>query len=241
MKILAIGNSFSQDATRYLKQIAECDGEKIKVVNLFIGGCPLRRHFANIMADSKSYSMEYGGEKTGFFVSIKEALLSEEWDVVTMQQASPDSFKYETYQPYLTSLADYVRTYAPKAKLYMHQTWSYEEGHGALARWGFKNQAEMFAAIEDAYEKAAKSINADGILKSGKLLQLLLQNGIEKVHRDGAHISLGAGRYATALLWYATLCKKDVKDNSFCNFDELLPESDVKIIKDCVMMLSNFA
>lgn len=238
MKILAIGNSFSQDATRYLKQIASADGEKFKVVNLFIGGCPLKRHFANIMADSKSYSMEYGGESTGFFVSIKEALLSDEWDVVTLQQASPDSFKYETYQPYLSTLADYVRTYAPKAKLYMHQTWSYEEGHGALSRWGFKNQAEMFAAIEDAYDKAAKAINADGILKSGKVLQLLLQNGIEKVHRDGAHISLGAGRYATALLWYATLTKKDIADNSFCDFDELLTESDVKIIKECVKKLT---
>jgi len=237
MKILAIGNSFSQDATRYLKQIAAADGESFKVVNLFIGGCPLIRHFRNIMADNKSYSMEYGGEITGFYVSIKEALLSDEWDVVTMQQASPDSFKYETYQPYLTTLADYVRKYAPKAKLYMHQTWSYEEGHSALARWGFKNQAEMFAGIEDAYEKAAESINAEGILKSGKVLQMLLKNGIEKVHRDGAHISLGVGRYASALLWYATLSGKDITDNSFCNFDESVSEEEVAIIKKCVKEL----
>lgn len=238
MKVLAIGNSFSQDATRYLKQIAASDGEKFKVVNLFIGGCPLIRHFRNIMSDSKSYSMEYGGESTGFYVSIKEALLSDEWDVVTMQQASPDSFKYETYQPYLSTLADYVKTYAPKAKLYMHQTWSYEEGHSALSRWGFKNQAEMFAGIEAAYEKAAESINADGILKSGKVLQLLLKNGIEKVHRDGAHISLGIGRYATALLWYATLSGRDVTDNSFRAFDEPVSEEHIEIIKKCVTELA---
>ena len=237
MKVLAIGNSFSQDATRYLKQIAAADGEKFKVVNLFIGGCPLIRHFRNIMSDSKSYSMEYGGESTGFFVSIKEALLSDEWDVVTMQQASPDSFKYETYQPYLTTLADYVKKYAPKAKLYMHQTWSYEEGHSALSKWGFKNQAEMFAGIESAYEKAAESINAEGILKSGKVLQLMLQNGIEKVHRDGAHISLGIGRYASALLWYATLTGNDITDNSFRDFDEPVSEDDVKTIKECVKKL----
>ena len=182
--------------------------------------------------------MEYGGEGTGFYVSIKEALLSDEWDVVTLQQASPDSFKFETYQPYLGELFDYVRKYAPKAKIYMHQTWSYEEGQPSIAKWGFENQAEMFAAIEDAYEKAAKAINADGILKSGKVLQLLLQNGFEKVHRDRCHISLGAGRYAVALLWYATLSKKDITDNTFCDFDELLTDSEVKTIKDCVKKLT---
>ena len=37
MNILSIGNSFSQDATRYIKKIAEADGEKFKVVNLFLG------------------------------------------------------------------------------------------------------------------------------------------------------------------------------------------------------------
>ena len=35
--ILAIGNSFSEDATRYLHQMAEAVGIETKVVNLFIG------------------------------------------------------------------------------------------------------------------------------------------------------------------------------------------------------------
>lgn len=39
IKILAIGNSFSQDATHYLHQIGEADNIELKVVNLYIGGC----------------------------------------------------------------------------------------------------------------------------------------------------------------------------------------------------------
>ena len=41
MKVLAIGNSFSQDATRYLHQIAKANQFDLKVVNLYIGGCSL--------------------------------------------------------------------------------------------------------------------------------------------------------------------------------------------------------
>ena len=39
MKVLAIGNSFSNDAMRYLHGIAKADGVDMKTVNLFIGGC----------------------------------------------------------------------------------------------------------------------------------------------------------------------------------------------------------
>ena len=34
MNILAIGNSFSQDATRYLHQMAEADGGTLHIANL---------------------------------------------------------------------------------------------------------------------------------------------------------------------------------------------------------------
>ena len=37
-KILAIGNSFSVDATEYLHQMAAAAGIETKVVNLYIGG-----------------------------------------------------------------------------------------------------------------------------------------------------------------------------------------------------------
>ena len=56
--------------------------------------------------------------RTGIKVSIKQALQSDIWDVVTLQQASSLSVDYNTYQPYLNALADYVHIHAPKAKNY---------------------------------------------------------------------------------------------------------------------------
>ena len=53
IKILAIGNSFSQDATHYLQQIAAADTVDMKVVNLYIGGCSLERHWNNIQSEAE--------------------------------------------------------------------------------------------------------------------------------------------------------------------------------------------
>ena len=49
MKILSIGNSFSEDAQRYLHQIANANGDDIFCANLYIGGCSLERHYNNII------------------------------------------------------------------------------------------------------------------------------------------------------------------------------------------------
>ena len=126
MNILAIGNSFSQDALRYLHNIAKSDNYDLTVVNLYIGGCPLSQHYKNMLEDNKTYLMEFNGQETLFYVSIKEALLSRDWDYISLQQVSNQSIDYETYQPYLIELSAYIKKYAPKAKQIIHQTWSYE-------------------------------------------------------------------------------------------------------------------
>ena len=219
MNILAIGNSFSQDANRYLHGVARALGKKIFNANLMIGGCPLERHFRNMMADSCEYSLEIFGEPTGFKTSIKEALLSRSWDVVTLQQASHFSAKFDTYTPYIEELARYIRTLCPKAKIYIHETWAYEEGSERLKNNGFDTRAQMFREIKSAYGEAAERIAADGIIPSGEVVERLTELGIEKVHRDTFHINLGVGRYALALIWARTLLGVDAIACSFSDFD----------------------
>ncbi len=235
MNVLAIGNSFSEDATRYLHGIARADGEVLNVVNLYIGGCSLEKHFRNMHSEAKAYELQYNGERTGFFVSVKDALLNRRWDVVTLQQASPVSFDKESYFPYINELAKYVRRYSPKAKIYIHQTWAYEDGSERLAKLGrFECAAEMREAVIESYDYAAEKIAADGIIPSGKLLGALLENGVEKVHRDTYHASRGVGRYAIALLWYGVLTGKGVAENTFCDFDEAVSDKEIAITKKCV-------
>lgn len=235
MKILSIGNSFSQDATRYLHEIAKNNGVELKTVNLYIGGCTLATHYKHMNNDAKAYLMEFNGANTGFFVSIREALQSDEWDFVTLQQASHKSVDYDTYQPYINELAAYCRKHSPKAKLLIHQTWAYEDGSSRLIDIAnYPSRKDMFLDISKAYKKAASDIDAYGIIPSGKLLENLTANGVEKVHRDTFHASLGLGRYALGLLWYGFLTGADVSNDTFCNFDEEISEKELDIVRNTV-------
>ena len=233
--VLSIGNSFSEDAQRYLHSLAKHEGDEIQSVNLYIGGCPLDRHFRNMMGDEKAYDLHINGQTgLGFKMSIKEALLARNWTYITLQQSSPLSYKSESYFPYIERLAKYVREYAPGAKLLIHQTWAYENGSELIARHGFESYDQMFELIEKSYRTAANKINADGILRSGEAVGIALRNGISRAHRDGFHLGLGAGRFIAALVWYKYMTGKDISAVSFSGFDVPVTPEDYKIAIDSV-------
>lgn len=235
MNILSIGNSYSQDAQRYLNKIAEADGVELETYNLVIGGCPLSRHYRNMLSEKDAYALEINGKPTGFNVSLKEALLNRDWDVVTVQQASHFSFDYKTYQPYLNKLVEYIRLCVPQAKIYIQQTWAYEQGSVRLQeKAGYTEQKDMFNDLKKAYAQAAADEKLDGIIPSGEAFQALLANGIEKIHRDTYHASMGLGRYTLGLMWYKVLTGNDVQGNTFCKFDEEVTDEQIAIAKKCV-------
>ena len=235
INVLSIGNSYSSDAHTYIHPIAKADGVELNTVNLYIGGCSLYMHYVNMLSGEKCYALEVNGTNTRFNVSLKEALLNRNWDVITLQQASFLSVNYSEYQPYLNELAAFVRRMVPKAKLSIHQTWAYEQGSVHLNNLdGYINQKDMFNDLKNAYDKAASDINADFIIPSGAVFQDLLESGIEKVHRDGSHASLGCGRYALGLLWYKMITGNCIDKNSFSLFDEEITPSQIQIVKSCV-------
>lgn len=239
MNVLCIGNSFSYDANRYLYGIAHADKTDLTVVNLYIGGCQLVTHYKNAMADLKKYELCINGHASGFYVSIKEALVSRKWDYVTFQQGSVVSIDYSTYQPYLNELSSYVKKYAPEAKQLIHQTWAYGQGSELLhQKMGYADQKDMFDDVKNAYDLAFNDIKAEFILPSGELLQELIKNGVETVHRDAQHTSLGLGRYAMGLLWYTMLTGNDVENNTFRDFDVEITEEDVALAKKCVKIVA---
>ena len=73
LKVLAIGNSFSQDATTMLEGL----GEGLYVRNLYIGGCSLKTHAANAVSGDRVYDYEMLGSRI-FKTTLKEALLQRE-------------------------------------------------------------------------------------------------------------------------------------------------------------------
>lgn len=59
-------------------------------------------------------------------------MLNRNGDIVTVQQASCESLYYDAYQPYISSIVDYVRNMVPKIKIVLHETWAYEQNSKRL-------------------------------------------------------------------------------------------------------------
>lgn len=231
MKILSIGNSFSQDAHKWLHKLAKANGVGVETANLFIGGCSLDTHWNNVKENNAHYDLEFNGGSCERKISITEALELEKWDIITVQQVSSLSGMYETYEPYLSSLVSVVRKAQPDAKIYFHQTWAYETDsvHGGFVNYN-NDQAEMYRCIIETSEKAARSINAE-LIPSGKVIQTLrktvpefnYKNGGLSLCRDGFHLSLDYGRFAAAATWLHTITGKKINVSGFEDFNpELL-------------------
>ena len=227
MKLLSIGNSFSQDAHRWLHDVAEVNGFELETVNLYIGGCSLEMHWDNVVNNSEAYDYERNGSTTGEKIGILRALQLEDWDVITVQQVSQLSGIPGSYDPYLENLAAFVREHCPKAKLYFHQTWAYEPDstHGGFAFYE-NDQKKMFDRIVEVTTQKAESIRAE-ILPVGTAVQHIREtvpafdygNGGESLCRDGFHLSWEYGRYIAAVTWLRILSGKPVTVDRFADFD----------------------
>lgn len=239
IKVLAIGNSFSQDALAYLHGIAEAGGVEIEACNLFIGGCSLEQHWNNILSGEAAYEYEKNGQSTGTYISIEAALCADEWDYVVTQQASHDSGMEQSYFPYIEDIAAFIRKKAPGARLALHQTWAYESDslHPAFARYDYSQQ-EMFNRLSRAYSMASTAINAP-LITSGGVIQILrgrppfnYGHGGMSLCRDGFHMNIIYGRYLLGAVWYRFLTGNSLADNAYIPRTALAPNAvcDGKII-----------
>ena len=222
MKVLSIGNSFSQDAHKWLSQIAESTGENIYAVNLYIPSCSLERHWNNFVSQAEDYDLEINGVRIRK-ISVNEALQLEKWDVITLQQASPQCGDYSTYQPYLSKLWEQVKKACPDAKIYIHQTWSYEIDCTLEAYDNYgRSQSIMDQQSIEAYAQASRDIGVS-LIPCGDVVRYLRKNlpefdytnGGMSINRDGFHLSCDYGRYAAGVTWYAFLTGKDPREVTF--------------------------
>lgn len=237
LKVLCIGNSFSIDAVEQnLVELAMERGVNLTVGNLYIGGCSLEQHATNFRSNAPAYSYRLMTlsdscldlketanvacckQKQGMVsrtvtegVSILDALLSDEWDIVTMQQASHYSGQWFTYEPYLSELIDSVHTHVlPKTKLYWYMTWAYQHdaSHPAFVPNYNGSQQYMFDEIVGCNKQVLRSHSFDGFIPGGLILQQAREELADTLCRDGYHLSYHAGRYLMACVWLESLTGK---------------------------------
>lgn len=232
LRILAIGNSFSDDAMEYLPALLDNLGvENVSLARIYVAGCSLERHirmYNNDEAAYQYYRSEAGRNrwvKAARNVSLRQALADGEWDIVVMQQASGFSGRYESYEPYLDSLISIVRRAQPRARLAWHMTWAYASGstHPQFADYG-SDRTQMYEAICGAVRQMLHEhphtfrylIPSGAVIESLRLSEV--NNPPMDFTRDGYHMDFGAGRYALACTWYEVLIRpfthRSMRNNS---------------------------
>jgi len=123
VRLFTVGNSFSQNAMRFLPDITTAAGHKLVLKAATIGGCPLEKHWKIAEKAEANPNDPEGKPYQG--KNLRELLESGTWDFVTIQQYSYISNDVSTYRPYARNLHDYIKKYAPDAEVVMHQTWEY--------------------------------------------------------------------------------------------------------------------
>ncbi len=215
-KILAIGNSFSDDAMEHLAEILVGEGYTDFVLgNLYYGGCSLDRHRSYIDSGAAAYDFRVntGNGWTSSKQSIQYGLDYADWDVVTIQQVSgysgiPDSYGNMQY------IIDYVKDRVdPFVKIFFHMTWAYQSnsGHPDFPKYD-RNQMTMYNAIVNTTQTlVVGNWNIAGYIPSGTAIQNLRTSYLgDTLTRDGYHLSTDIGRYTAALVWYKELMGADI-------------------------------
>ena len=268
-KVLMIGNSFSISCLAHLPQVAADRGVDLDLASLYIGGCSLKRHWENVEKDGKEDFKPYlfGRNRFGKFAQTKmnvcDALRLAKWDIVTIQQASHESWKPESYHPYGDKLVAKIRELAPQAKIVVQETWSYTPWDKRLAGWKM-DQDEMYEKLHDAYGAFAKQYGFE-VIPVGAAVQEWRKrlpvkytehsfggdvvggrmrderdhfkrdfNGKWVPNSDVFHLN-EKGEYFQALVWAVKLFDVDLTELEYK--PEFVTDDEVKLMKEIAMGL----
>lgn len=229
LKLLMIGNSFSQDTVHWLPQLASSLGfqsQDVVIGNLVIGGCTLATHYANSQSNAAAYEFTY--YKNGAWVNgvnvakqtMEYGIQFANWDFISLQQQSGNSGNPASYNRDLEGLIAYVKSRAtnPDMKLVWNMTWAYPSASSWFGGLYGNSQANMYNAIvSTVQEKIVPNEEFRLISPAGTAIQ----NGrtsyigddyrgdddgtLNEWNRDGAHLSVYEGRFVSSLSMFCTL------------------------------------
>lgn len=208
LKILTIGNSYSDDAMEYVYNVAKSLGiENVEVANLRANSCSLATHLSNAQNDTGYYMYRYWGDgdskwtdqgnwNTNGTYKISTAVTDADWDYIVFQQVSTSSTNASTYDD-LNALIAIVEELNPTARYAWHMT------------WGDKTTTDlsMYNSIVSAVQsKIVGNEKIDVIVPVGTTIQNLRTSYIDlnDIMRN-KHLGYGIGRYAAALTFVKKL------------------------------------
>lgn len=238
LKLLAIGNSFSDDTMKFVGYIMKDMGiSDFSLGNLYVPGCTLDKHYDNAMTDAAVY--EFRTTTDGEWITkketpLKEALAYDDWEFISMQQQSDSHGRPETFG-HLDDMISYVQEHCPKATLLWNMTWALSsDSERAQFDYYDRDQMKMYNAITKTVQSliVPKSV-FKAISPVGTTIQNLRTSYMgDTLNRDGLHLTYHLGRFAAGLTFFKALTGMDIDR---CNYKpEDVTDQDAAAIKEAV-------
>ena len=214
VRVLAIGNSFSQDAVeQYLWELANEAGIRMVIGNAYRGGQGFQSHWIDVTEANNTFEYRKvvdGVRSNRPRTALSDIITDEPWQYITFQQVSQESGLTATFEPYLTYLIEYAQGLQtnPNAAYGYHQTWAYshDSTHGGFANYG-NRQEVMYDSICQAVQFALSTHpEFSFVVPSGTAIQNARTTYLgDNMNRDGYHLDLKMGRYTAACAWFETI------------------------------------
>jgi hypothetical protein len=159
LRLFTVGNSFSENMTRCLPQLAQEGGHELIIGKAVKGGCSFQQHWDAVEA----WRANPDDPKAKIYKdkSLQENLGTAPWDIITVQQYSLLSSDVTTYRPFANKLVAHLKALRPDAEVVLHQTWAYRvdaDKFGQISpapKKNAANQREMYDRSRAAYWEIA--------------------------------------------------------------------------------------
>ncbi len=230
-RVLTIGNSFAENSIRFLPDLARAGGKELILFRANLGGHSLQQHVSYLEAfeadplnpTGSPYKVPTTTGEMERKISLREALQSETWDVVTIQQVSHQSPQYETFQPHAEKLIDYIKKYAPRARILLHQTWAYPSDcprYQDPKNPHLKDPETMYQNLKAAYAHLSAE-TGQGMIRVGDAFHSVMTSpdpirlhGINEKGEGDFHANAN-GQFLGAAMFYEAAFNDSVLNNPF--------------------------
>lgn len=209
LKILSIGNSYTDDPTAYLGDIVEKSGADLSKLCLYIAvmsGASFETWVDKYKSnETVTISRRVGIYDIGKTSGTLKELLAQDWDIITIQQGSTLANEYDKWEPSLKEYMEILRRNCTNQNVcigfqLIHAYWA---GYG-----GAPVGIARYNEIVNSVKRLVQEVGIDLIIPTGTTIQNARNTSLQTEHditRDGSHLSYGVGRYLSACTWFQVL------------------------------------
>lgn len=238
LKVLLIGNSFSQDTCYLSYQAAKAMGiENVKIGNLYIGAGSISDHiYKHKHGATAELQTTTDGKWVKASATLETAVTSDNWDYIIIQQVSPLSGEASSFES-ANALVDIIEPLCPSARLAWNMTWAYQStfNDSRFDRYD-RDQGKMYQAIVSATQsKIVTNDRIEIIVPIGTVIQNVRTSYIgDTLTRDGYHLNEQLGRQISSLALVHALTGVSIDGVNTTNYDKITDEKALVVAIEAI-------